>query len=126
MATADEEAMEGHRGGLEMGATEGPVGTISVGGEGHGRGSRVSAHHEGGVQGFRESAPRGQGGGGERRGGGSRPALDCALSLVFSSRRFFRRRDFFFPLSFLCLSLLLVVWETHYDRLGRSGCKGLR
>ena len=25
---------------------------------------------------------------------------------------------------FLCLSLLLVVWEAHYDRLGRSGRKG--
>ena len=59
MATADEEAMEGHRGGLEMGAAKGPVGTLSVGGEGHGGGSRVSTHHEGRVQGFRESAPRG-------------------------------------------------------------------
>ena len=28
--------------------------------------------------------------------------------------------------SFLCLSLLLVVWEAHYDRLGRSGRKGIR
>ena len=59
MATADEEAMEGHRGGLGMGAAKGPVGTIPVGGEGHGGGSRVFAHHEGGVQGFRESAPGG-------------------------------------------------------------------
>ena len=28
--------------------------------------------------------------------------------------------------SFLCLSLLLAVWEAHYDRLGRSGRKGIR
>ena len=27
--------------------------------------------------------------------------------------------------SFLCLSLLLVEWEAHYDRLGRSGPKGI-
>ena len=49
MATADEEAMEGHRGGLGMGAAKSPVGTLSVGGVGHGGGSRVSAHHEGEV-----------------------------------------------------------------------------
>ena len=80
--------MEGYRGGLEVEAAESPVGTLSVGGEGHGCGSRVSAHHEGGMQRYRESAPGGQGGGGERRGGGTRPALDCILSLVFSFWRF--------------------------------------
>ena len=59
MATADEEAMEGRRGGLEVGAAESPVGTISMRGEGHGCGVRVFAHHEGGMRWFRESAPRG-------------------------------------------------------------------
>ena len=38
MATADEEAMEGHRGGLEVEETMSPVGQVSVGGEGHGCG----------------------------------------------------------------------------------------
>ena len=83
MATTDEEAMEGCGGGLGVEETKGPVGTISVGEEGHGSGSRVSAHHKGGVQGFRESAPGGQGGGGERRGGGSRPALVCTSPWSF-------------------------------------------
>ena len=46
------------------------------------------------------------------------------FSLVFSFWRICGG-DFFFALSFLCLSLLLVVWEAHYDRLGRSGRKGL-
>ena len=31
MATTDEEAMEGHRGGLEVVAVKSPIGTISVG-----------------------------------------------------------------------------------------------
>ena len=35
VATADEEAMEAHRGGLEVEAAKGPVGTLPVGGEGH-------------------------------------------------------------------------------------------
>jgi hypothetical protein len=63
----------------------GPVGTVSVGGEGHGRRFGVFAHHEGGVRGSRESAPRGQGGGRERRGGGPRPALECTFPLSFPS-----------------------------------------
>ena len=78
------------------------------------------------MQRLRESAPRGQGGGGGRRGGGSRPAIECIfLSLVISFWRC-SRGDFFFPLFFLCFPLLLVVWETHYDRLDRSGCKEYR
>ena len=59
MATADEEAMEGHRGGLEMGVVQDPVGSISVGGEGHGCGFGVSAHHKSGMRWPRESGPRG-------------------------------------------------------------------
>ena len=59
MATADEEAMEGHRGGLEVGAAKSPVGTISGGGEGHGGGLRVPAHHKSGMRWLRESAPGG-------------------------------------------------------------------
>ena len=84
MATADEEAMEGHRGGFEVEEATSPVGQISVGGEGHGCGSGVPAHHEGGVQRPRESAPRGQGGGGERRGGGPRPTLECTFPWSFT------------------------------------------
>ena len=33
MATADEEAMERYRGGLEMGVAKSPVGTVSMGGK---------------------------------------------------------------------------------------------
>ena len=47
------------------------------------------------------------------------------FSLVTSFWRF-GIGDFFFPLFFLCLSLLLALWEAHYDRLGRSGRKGIR
>ena len=61
MATADEEAMEGRRGGPEVEVADSPVGTISVGGEGHRCGTRVSAHHKSGVRQHRESAPRGYG-----------------------------------------------------------------
>ena len=57
MATADEEAMEGHREGLEMEAAKGPVSTISVGWESYGCSAGVSAHHEGGMQRFRERVP---------------------------------------------------------------------
>ena len=49
MATADEEAMEGYRGGPEVEETTGTVGEVPVGGEGHGRCVRVSTHHESGV-----------------------------------------------------------------------------
>ena len=63
MATAHEEAMEGCRGGFGVEEAKGPVDTVSVGGEGHGRRLGVFAHHEGGVRRSRESAPRGQGGG---------------------------------------------------------------
>ena len=59
----------------------------------------------------------------ERRGAQARPSM--YFSLVTSFWRF-GIGDFFFPLFFLCLSLLLVVWEAHYDRLGRSGRKGCR
>ena len=83
MATADEEAMEGHRGGLEMGVAQDPVGPIPVVGECHGCRFGVSAHHESGVRGSRESAPRGQGGGRGRREGGPRPALECTFLLSF-------------------------------------------
>ena len=41
------------------------------------------------------------------------------FSVVISFWRF-GGGDFFFPLSFICLSLLLVEWEAHYDRLGRA------
>ena len=83
MATADEEAMKGHRGGFGEEEVACPVGTVSVGGEGHGRGFRVSAHYEGRVRGKWESAPGGQGGGRERSGGGPRPALECTFPLSF-------------------------------------------
>ena len=63
MATGDEEAMEGGRGGFGMEEATGPVGAVSVGREGRGRRSGVFAHHEGGVRGSREGAPGGQGGG---------------------------------------------------------------
>ena len=84
LATTDKEAVEGHRGGLEMEAAHDPVGSIPVGGEGYRRRFGVSAHHESGMRWHRESAPRGEGGGGERRGEGPRPALECTLSFVFS------------------------------------------
>ena len=119
MATADEEDMEGGRGGFEVEEAASPVGKVSVGGDGHGRRFRVFTHHESGVQRHREGAPRGQGGGGERRGGGHRPALECTFSFVFFFWRFVEASS-----SFLCFSLLLVGWEAYYDRLGRSGRKG--
>ena len=76
MATADEEAMEGYQGGPEMEETTGPVGSVPVGGEGYGCRFGISAHHKGRMRGLRESAPRGEGGGREWRGGGARPALE--------------------------------------------------
>ena len=85
METADEEAMGGYRGGLEVEEAADPVGTVSVGGEGYGRGFGIFAHHEGGMRRNGESAPRGQGGGGEWRGGGPRPALECTFCLSFFS-----------------------------------------
>ena len=84
LATADEEAMEGHRGGLRVEETADPVGSVFVGKEGYGRGARVFAHDEGGMRGSQESTSRG-GGGGERGGGGPRPALDCTFRLSFLS-----------------------------------------
>ena len=119
MATANEEAMEGHRGGVGVEEATSPVGQISVGGEGYGCGVRVPAYHEGGMQRPRESAPRGQGGG-ERRGGGPRPALECTFPWSFPSGGYVEATS-----SFFCLSLLLAVWEAHYDRLDRSRRKGL-
>ena len=83
MATADEEAMEGYRGGPEMEVAKVPVGTVSVGGEGHGCCFGVSTHHKGGMRRLRESTTRGQGGGRERRGGGPRPAPECTFHLFF-------------------------------------------
>ena len=59
----------------------------------------------------------------ERRGAPARRRM--YFSLVISFWRL-GRGDFFFPFSFLCLSLLLVVWEAHYDRLGRSRRKGIK
>ena len=47
------------RGGLGLGEAKSPVGTILVGGKGYGRGFRIFAYYEGGVQRFRESAFRG-------------------------------------------------------------------
>jgi hypothetical protein len=41
MATADEEAMEGGRGGFGVEEATGPVGAVSVGGEGRGRRSGI-------------------------------------------------------------------------------------
>ena len=58
----------------------------------------------------------------ERRGAQARPRLFSFLG-HFLLAVFGRQGDSFLPLSILCLSLLLAVWETHYDRLGRSGCK---
>ena len=75
MATADEEAMEGGRGGFGVEEAKGSVGTASVGGEGRGCRVGVFAQHEGGVRRNRESAPGRQGGERGRRGGGPRPAL---------------------------------------------------
>ena len=63
MAIADEEAMEGDRGGFEVEQAASPVGEVLVGGEDHGRRVVVPTHHQSGVQRYRESAPRGQGGG---------------------------------------------------------------
>ena len=75
--------MEGYRGCPEMGVAESPVSTVSVGGEGHRCGLRVFGHHEGGVHRRRESAPRGEGGGGDWRGGGPWPTLECTFPLFF-------------------------------------------
>ena len=73
MATAEEEALESGRGGLGVEESKGPVGTVSVGGEGHRRCFGVFAHHEGGMRGNRESAPGGQGGGEEGEEAGPGP-----------------------------------------------------
>ena len=54
MATADEEAMEGCRGGFGVDEATGPVGTVSVGGEGHGRRFVFFARHESRVRGSRK------------------------------------------------------------------------
>ena len=97
MATADEETMEGDRGGFGVEGAAGPVGTVLVGGEGYGRRAGVFAHHEGRVRGRRESALGGQGGG-ERRGGGPRPALESTLPSFLSFFLAGCRGVFFFPL----------------------------
>ena len=61
MATADEEAMEGCRGGFEVEGATSPVGTVSVGGEGHGRRVGVFAHHKGGGVGVGRVPPEDRG-----------------------------------------------------------------
>ena len=100
LATAEEEAMEGHRGGLRVEEAADPVGAISVGREGYGRRARVFAHYEARMRGSQESTSRGSGGG-ERRGGGPRPALECTFRL--SSFGGWRDGFLFFPLFSLCL-----------------------
>ena len=59
LATADEEAVEGCRGGPGVGQAESPVGETLVEGEGNGRGFGILAHHEGGVRRHRKHSPRG-------------------------------------------------------------------
>ena len=98
MATADEEAMEGDRGGFGVVGAASPFGAVSVGEEGHGRRFGIFAHHEGRVRGSRESAPRGQGRGQWRRGGGPRPALESTLPSFLSFFLAGCRGVFFFPL----------------------------
>ena len=61
MATADEEAMEGCRGGLQVGEAKSPFGTVSMGYKSRGLRPGVPAHGEGRVRGHSESAPRGWG-----------------------------------------------------------------
>ena len=83
MATADEEVIERGQGGFRVEESKGLVGAVSVGSEGRGCCFGVFAHHESGVRRNRENAPGGQRGGGERRGGGPRPALECTFPLSF-------------------------------------------
>ena len=117
MASADEEAMEGVGEALGRKRPRAPSvrylwevkAADAVG---------VFAHHEGGVRRNRVTAPGGQGGGRGRREGGPRPALECTLLLSFFSWRMGKR----FLFSFV-VSLLLVGWGFHYDRLGRSGAR---
>ena len=45
LATADEEAMEGYRGGLRVEEAADPVGSLPVRKEGYGRGDGVFAHY---------------------------------------------------------------------------------
>ena len=101
MAAADEEAMERDRGDFGVEGAASPVGEASVGGEGHGRRVGVFTNHEGWVRGIRESAPRGEGGGREWRGGGPRPALECTFPSFLSFLLAGCRGVFFFPLFFL-------------------------
>ena len=82
VATADEEAVEGHRRSLKVEKAADPVASLPVGKEGYGRGVRVFTHYEGGMRGSQESASRGDGGG-EWRGGGPWPALECTFRLSF-------------------------------------------
>ena len=89
MAAADEEAMEGGRGGFGVEEATGPVGAVSGGGYGRGCRSGIFAHHGGGVRGSRKSAP---GRPGDDSGGVEeepRPALECIFPLFFHCGRAF-------------------------------------
>ena len=90
-----------------MGEAKGPVGTASVGHEGHERRPGVPAQDEGRVRGHRESAPGRTGA--ERRGAQARPRLYLflCLSFVFSFVYFF-----------------LAWWGSHHYRSGRSAGRG--
>ena len=87
-------------------------------GEGDGRSGGILAHHKDGMRRHRKDPSRGQGGG-ERRGGRPRPALECIFRLSF----LLAVGETVF-LSFLCLFLCLSTFSLgvlvgHYDRLGR-------
>ena len=119
MATADEEAIEGHPGGLRVEEAEDPVRPLPVGKEGYGRGAGVFAHYESGMRGRQESTSR-EDGGGERKGGWPRPALECTFRLSFPFGGWRDGSRFLFIPLFFSLSLSFSVGGDHYDRLGRS------
>ena len=72
-ATADEETLERRRGGPEVEEAASPVGTVSVGGEGHECCFGIFAHNEGGVRRSRENAPEDRGEDEEGEEGGPGP-----------------------------------------------------